>query len=358
MKFVGESWVSSHHFFSLEYFRSLKKEQWLYLGVAVFFILVAAVISSSYSRDSAAYNQMFEMYGASGWGALYEQMFSRETFFLVVSKVFYSLGLGAFFLFLAYSAISLSAKFYLINKHSNDKWLSSAFFISYFLILHDATQIRFGLAIASVFLALHFLADNRKSLFVVLVIFSAIMFHIISLIFVVMVLFSSDKSLRWLFGLVAVSILLYPVNLNDSLLSFVGDAINYFEMHGTFVNKLYIYLSKPSADIFLGMFSRSAMLVYLCAIVIFQFRDKFSAYEGLCYNALLMSIFFYILLKDSVDLQVRIRDLFGFSLVFLMPYIHRFMSNYVGTRNAYAILYSYLGIHLIKFAIYDKMLLL
>ena len=68
--------------------------------------------------------------------------------------------------------------------------------------------------------------------------------------------------------------------------------------------------------------------------------------------------FFYILLKDSVDLQVRIRDLFGFSLVFLMPFIHRGMSVYVGHRSAYIILYLYLGVHLIKFAIYDKMLIL
>lgn len=334
------------------------QKEYLYLALLIGFVVMATIISLSFSRDSENYNRMFEIYGVTGWSGLSSEVFQRETFFLVVSKVLYQLGLGSVFLFFIFAAISISAKFYLINKYSKDKWLSLAFFASYFLILHDSTQIRFGVAIAFVYLALHFLADNRKLAFLVIVIFSAIMFHVVSLVFVVMLFFSNSKSLWWLLGLVAVSIILYPVNLNDDLLGLVGDAVNYFDVHGTFLNNLYRYLSKPSADIFLGMFSRSAMLVYLCAIVIFQYRDKFSAYELLCYNAFILSIFFYILLKDSVDLQVRIRDLFGFSLVFLMPFIHRGMSEYIGSRNAYIILYLYLGVHLIKFAIYDKMLIL
>lgn len=335
------------------------KKKYLQLGILIGLIIISTIISSSFSRDSANYNRLFEIYGALfGWDALFAEMFKREIFVLVISKVLYQLGLGATFFFLIHSAISLSTKFYLIREHSSDWVLSLSFFVSYFFILHDSTQIRFGVAIAFVYLALHFLADNRKLIFLVIVIFSAIMFHVVSLVFVVMLFFSNRKSLWWLLGLVAVSIVLYPVNLNDFLLGLVGDAVNYFDVHGAFLNKLYVYLSKPSADIFLGMFSRSAMLVYLCAIVIFQYRDKFSAYEFLCYNAFILSIFFYILLKDSVDLQVRIRDLFGFSLVFLMPFIHRGMSEYIGRRNAYIILYLYLGVHLIKFAIYDKMLIL
>jgi hypothetical protein len=334
------------------------KNKYLYLGLLVGLIIVATIISSGYSRDSLSYIGTFNYFGRSGWDGLGNDIFYRELFYLIVSKSLYQFGLSAFYLFLIYAILSLTVKFHLINQHSKDKWLSLAFYVSYFFILHDSTQIRFGLAIAFVYLALHFLADNRKFLFLVIVLFSAIMFHIISLVFVVMLLFTSSKSLWWLFGLVAGSVILYPVDLNAVLLSSIENAVNYFEVQGTFLNDLYFYLKNPSADIFLGMFSRSAMLVYLCAIVIFQYRDKFSTYELLCYNAFILSIFFYILLKDSVDLQVRIRDLFGFSLVFLMPFILRGMSVYIGSRNAYIILYLYLGVHLIKFAIYDKMLIL
>ena len=343
---------------SLEKITAYIKKEYLFIGTLLGFIIIATIISSSFSRDSVTYNSMFAMYGSSGWGVFTTEMLQREVFILAASKILFSLGLDAVFLFLTFATLSLSVKFYLIDNCSRDKWLSLAFFGSYFLILHDATQIRFGLAIAFVYMGLHFLADNKKLLFATIVIFSAIMFHVVSLVFILMLLFTTNKSLAWLFGMVLVAIALYPVNLNDALLSFVGDAINYFDVQGTFLNKLYRYLSKPSSDIFLGMFSRSALLVYLCAIVIYQFRSKFSAYEILSYNAFILSIFFYILLKDSVDLQVRIRDLFGFSLVFLMPFIHRGMSVYVGRRNAYIILYLYLGVHLIKFAIYDKMLIL
>ena len=335
---------------------NLSKKQYSYLGLLIVLIALATLISSSFSRDSDSYNKLYEIYGTYQWNALFSEMLKREVFFLLTSKLLYLLGLSAFFLFLIYAAISVSIKFYLIGEHSQDKLLSLAFFVSYFFILHDSTQIRFSLAIAFSYFALHFLAVNRKFLFAIIIIFSAILFHAVSLIFIVMLFFKNNKSLLWLSIMVVLAIVLYSVNLNEIFMRTIGESISYFEVSDSFINKVYRYLANPSSDAFLGMFSRSAMLVYLCAIVIFQYRDKFSTYELLCYNSLILSIFFYILLKDMIDLQVRIRDLFGFSLVFLMPYIHRGMSVYIGQRNAYILLYLYLAVHLVKFAIYDKMI--
>ena len=96
---------------------------------------------------------MFEVSGASGWNALFTEMFQREAFFLAVSKILYQLGLGSVFLFLIYSATSVSVKFYLINEHSKDKWLSLAFFASYFFILFLGTVIP-GLVLKGCFLLL------------------------------------------------------------------------------------------------------------------------------------------------------------------------------------------------------------
>ena len=338
----------------ITYFFDKKKIS--YIGLLIFCIVSAAVISAWFSRDSAAYQHYFISFGKSSWANLKTEAFHKELFFAVVSKAFYKVGIDAFFLFFVFSTISLTVKFYLIAEHSKDKLLSLAFFISYFFILHDSTQIRFGMAIAFSYLALHFLSESRKLLFVIIIVLSAMLFHAVSLVFILMLLFTTKKSLMWLFGMVAVAITLYPVNLNEILVPVIGNCISYFDLSGTFLNKAYGYLSKPSSDAFLGIFSRSATLVYLCAIVIFQFRDKFNKYEILSYNAFLVSIFFYILLKDMIDLQVRIRDLFGFSLVFLMPFIHRGMSVYIGQRYAYILLYLYLAVHLVKFAIYDKMI--
>ena len=122
----------NHRPLSLEKVAAYIKKEYLYIGVLIGFIIIATVISSSFSRDSENYNRLFEVYGASGWDALFTEIFQRETFFLLVSKILYQLGLGSVFLFLIYSAISLSVKFYLINEHSKDKWLSLAFFVSYF----------------------------------------------------------------------------------------------------------------------------------------------------------------------------------------------------------------------------------
>lgn len=333
--------------------------KYLYFGVLISFIILATVISSEFSRDSGNYNRMFERYGATGWDALFSEIFRHEVFVLVSSKVLYQLGVSSVFLFIIHAAISLSVKFYLIDKYSRDKWLSLAFFSSYFFILHDSTQIRFSMAVAFVYLGLSYLADGKKLLFSVTVIFSAILFHISSIIFIAMLFFTSRKSLAWLLGLLLLAVLLYPVSLNLYLLDIINGVIRFFDFNDTFFNKFNrLYLKNPESDGYFGLFNWRVLLVYFCAIVIFQYRNVFSKYELLCYNALLLSIFVYIFAKDIVEIQYRISGLFGFSLVFLVPYIHQWLSEHMSKRNAYIILISFLTAYLLKFSLYDKMIII
>ena len=355
---IDKNRITQHRFLSVKYFRNLTREQYFYLWVLVGFIVLATVISWGFSRDSENYHRMFEAYGASGWDVLFAEMFQREAFLLIVSKALYQLGLGSFFLFLIYSVISLSIKFYLIDKHSRDKVLSLSLFASYFFILHDSTQIRFSMAVAFAYLGLHYLASNRKLLFAAIVTFSAIIFHVAVLGFIVMLFFTTKKSLLWILGLVIVALLSYSVNFNVFLSDLVGGVINYFDIHGTFIDKLNKYLRKPESGVHFGLFNWRVLLVYFCVIVVYQYRNVFSKYELLCYNALVLSVFVYIFMKDVVEIQYRISGLFGFSLVFLVPYIHQWLSEHMSKRNAYIILLSFNMVYLLKFAFYDKMIII
>lgn len=335
-----------------------EKKKYIYIGILLCLIAVATIISSGYSRDSTAYLKLLNYYGSTGWGALTSEMFHYEIFFLVASKLTCEIGLGPIPFFLMISVISLSIKFYLINEYSNDKLLSLAFFASYFFILHDSTQIRFGMGVAFVYLGLHFLAENRKFAFVGVVLFSAVMFHVSTLFFIIMLLFTREKSLYWLLGMIVVALALYPFNFNVIFLSTVEGVIQYFDISGTFLNKVHAYALRQEPMPLLGIFRPIMLLLYFCAFIIFQYRKQFNAYEMLCYNAFLLSIFFYIFLKDIVVLQVRFTDMFGFSLVFLIPFIHRALSCYMGKRNAYIILLSFFTAYLLKFTLYDKMLII
>ena len=138
----------------------------------------------------------------------------------------------------------------------------------------------------------------------------------------------------------------------------IGGMVDYFGIEGTRLNRLHAYLLRPSSDMHLGIFSRHGLLIYLFGIVIFKYRNVFNQYESLCYNAYILSIFFWILLKDSMDLQVRFNDMFGFSLVFLIPYVHRRLSEYVSERNAYIFLLLFFSAYLAKFIFHDKMVVL
>jgi len=343
------------HLPGLEKVKAYIRKEYLYIGTLIVFIVVATVISSSFSVDSVAYNAQFIRYGASGWGGLSTEIFVREPFLLVASKIIYGLGLGSVFLFLIHAVVSLPVKFYLIEKHSKDRYLSLAYFLSYFFILHDCTQLRFGMAVAFVYLGLHYLADNRRLAFSGIVFLSAVLFHNAIAAFIVMLLFTSKRSLLWLLGMVVVAIMFYPLNLNLIMVDFFGGLVDYFGIEGTRFNKLHAYLLKPSSDLHLGIFSRHGLLIYFFGVVIFKYRNVFNKYETLCYNAFILSIFFWILLKDSMDLQVRFNDMFGFSLVFLIPYVHRRLSEYVSERNAYILLLMFFSAYIAKFVFYDKM---
>lgn len=340
-----------------ECFSGLTKKHCFYLGVLLVFIVTATVISSNFSRDSDNYNRKFDEYGVSGWSELTTEIFQREILFVTASKIIYKLGLSSVFLFLIYSITSLSIKFYLINKYSKEKWLSLVFFASYFFILHDSTQIRFGLAIAFLYLGLHFLANNRKLLFATIVAFSAIFLHVASVMFIVMLLLTSKRSLGWLLVMICLAIPLYLVDFRTYMLDTVASAISYYEIKGTVLNKLYSYIRSYNLDVHFGIFNWRVLLVYFCAIVLFQYRNTFGKFEVLCYKSLLVSIIFYILLKDVAEIQYRFSGLFGFSLVFLVPYIHQWLSEHVSKRNAYIILLSFFTVYLLKFAFYDKMIL-
>jgi hypothetical protein len=343
-----------------EYFRSLSKEQSIYLAVLVGFIIIAATISSSFSRDSATYNDLFLMYGGYSWESLVFEThrYRHELFFLIVSKIVYKLGLYSFFLFLIYASISLSVKFWLIYAHSKDKALSLALFTSYFFILHDSTQIRFSIAVAFVFLGMHFLAEKKKYLFSIIVIISAIMFHNAALVFIIMLFFTGSRSIFWLLAMITVAILLYPFDINAFVYEAIKTVLDFFNIEGTRLNRAHGMLLKPGQTEHLGIFKPTIILVYFSALVIYQYRLMFSKYEALCYNSLLLTVFFYILLKDMVDMQIRFRDMFFFSFVFLVPYVHDWMSTYVGKRNAYLILLISFSLYLTKFIFLDKMIVL
>lgn len=350
--------ITVHHIFNGERFRNLTKDQYVYLGVLVGFIIMATAISWGYSRDSVNYNRLFEMYGTSGWGQFPAEVFSRETFFLVVSKPLYSLGLNSIFLFLVYAAIALSVKFYLIDRYSKDKWLSLAFFASYYFILHDSTQIRFSLAIAFVYLGLSFLANNQRYLFMLIVLLSAMLFHRASFVFIVMLFLTRKQSLTWLLALICLAVSLYFVDFRAYLLDTVVPAIRNLEIKGVLIDKLLFYIQRHNIDVNFGLFNWRVLPVYFCAIALFQYRSTFSKYELLCYKSLLVSIFFYILLKDLTEIQYRFSGLFGFSLVFLVPYIHKWLSEKLNVRNSYIILVSFFIVYLIKFAFYDRMIII
>ena len=161
------------------------------------------------------------------------------------------------------------------------------------------------------YLGLVYLAEKRYMVFITAVCVSALLFHTAIIVFLLMLLFVSRDALKWALALLALAVLMYPLDLNVMLVGVIDGVLKYFELEVTRFNKLYNVMVNPSSDVFLGMFTPITLLVYICAFAIYQFRDRFNPFEVVCYNAFILSIAFYILLKDIPDLQVRFGDLFS-----------------------------------------------
>jgi hypothetical protein len=114
---------------------------------------------------------------------------------------------------LFYAAVSVSLKLTGIRLMSVNPFMVLLVYFSQYFLLHEMTQVRIGLATGMFLLGLYYLSNDRKNLFVLIVLLSAL-FHYSSLLYLV-VLFIDAKSFnrRLLMSMLALALLLSVVKL-------------------------------------------------------------------------------------------------------------------------------------------------
>tara|TARA_R110001583_G_scaffold111063_2_gene260152 strand:+ start:29600 stop:30622 length:1023 start_codon:yes stop_codon:yes gene_type:complete len=296
------------------------KKKYIY----IFFSFLAAFLSSHLSLDSAAYQSIFNYYGSSGWTRVISEVGSYEAFFVITAKLLN--GFSSFFWFLIISLISVSLKIYTIEKSSRNFYISFVFYLAYFFVLLDGTQIRVSLAIAIAYLGLYLLSEKKIIKSLVLNLLSALFFHY-SLVFILAIyVFKNKKTIVFLASLWPILILCWWLGVDFLSLSKI--VFSYADQNWVGIDKVNLYLNSYDK----GSAPYSLQFIFLfCAssIVYWRYRDELTDFEVICFNCVFMSLVVLGLFVGASGFQNRVSEIFRFGLIFIFPLYYRYCLEWV-----------------------------
>jgi hypothetical protein len=142
----------------------------------IILILFSGFRGHQVDADSANYIDWFRSISEDDFVNIFNL---KDPAFYLVAHLSVSLGFGVSFLFLFYAAVSLWLKFHIVKHFPGFKYSHFYVYLYFcrFYFVHDMTQIRTGVAVGFISLAL-LLCREKKYIFSFLMFLSAISFHL------------------------------------------------------------------------------------------------------------------------------------------------------------------------------------
>lgn len=292
--------------------------------IFIFFSFLAAYLSTHMSLDSASYQSIFNHYSSSGWGRISSEVRSYEAFFILTAKLLN--GLPYFFWFLIISLISVGLKIYTIEKASRNFYISFVFYLAYFFVLLDGTQIRVSLAIAIAYLGFYFFSENKIFKSLILTFTSAIFFHY-SLVFILVIyVFKNRKTIVFLAGLWPMLILCWWLGVDFLSLSKI--IFSYADQSWIGIDKINSYLNVYNENS--APYSMQFFLLFCASVIVYwRYRDELTDFEIVCFNCVFMSLVVLGLFVGASGIQNRVSEIFRFGLIFVSPLYYRYCLEWV-----------------------------
>lgn len=291
----------------------ISKLIFLIIGIT---ILCFAAFRGNVDRDHQNYINIYG-YILNGQSYLIEPSFYLLTY---ISKFLVD---GYYFLFVSFAMLGVGLKLYSINKLSYLPLASILVYFSNYYFLHEMTQIRAGVAIAICFLGLPSLV-NRKYMSFCIYIGLASLFHYSSLLFLVLILIPKSslnkKELMIYFLMLLLAYGLYEAN--------IGFAKIFSYIPIDFVRQKFIsYSEKANANLVdsVNVFSVFQLIkILISGFIAYSFyKNKPTSVETVLLRLYIYSIISWVMLFDIPAFAIRVSEFFGFSEVFLLPYILR-----------------------------------
>ncbi len=293
-----------------------------FIVIGILLILIAGLRPIGIDNDSMNYVSILRT-------SLSEANFidKEPTFWIIneINKILFRGNEQTFFLIFAIIGVSL--KLYVIRQYSVSPILSLLTYISMFFILQEMTQIRAGVAIGFVFLALHDLERKRNISFVTKILI-ATLFHYSAIVILALYFLSRNKINSFFYFLLPLVGLFF--SYTNVMLEIMYQSVSI--LPDFLSTKIHIYLSfmeqykvKKVNPVNIG--NLFLLCIYYLNLYIATNKQNFKVKEGyylLCIK--LLGFGFFILFSFSF-LEVfayRMANYLFFSLVFLLPIIAQY----------------------------------
>ena len=247
--------IISYFLCFFDFIKETKIKLFVFLLFTASVTLIAGLRTLGVDNDSVVYQQIF----ISSENISFYQIIigdyweNTERGFYLLNKLVYTSGGDIQTLLLTVSILTASLNYSIIYKISPYPFLSLLFYLSFFYLYRDFTQIRYGLSCALVFYAIYFYIKKRNFFFFVFFSFS-ILFHNTSYILLIILpfcLFFKNKLVYFYLPIIGLVGLFY--NFLPLLLS-QGGGMQY----------LQIYLDESgNAGLMIPFIGSVIMLIYI-----------------------------------------------------------------------------------------------
>lgn len=305
-----------------------RSQRLLYIVCGFLLLLVVLLRNHEVSRDYLIYERLYIL--APDLSILKQSFFkyysecSSELSHSILCSFLKATGnsdiTNLWIVFTLYAILGVSAKLYGIKRLSNLEFYSLFIYSCNLFLLHEMTQIRAGLAIGIIFIALAELRDNNKKKFC-LWIFLASFFHFSSLL-VLVVLFFYKYRANPIFWSVAfgVSMFIYFAHVDlFNILKIIPS--EYFQF------KLELYLKEQEKNpIEVNFFNVAFLIQNLIIIVCFYYQkeiEKINPSVNILLNMACLSSCSYLFFTQIPAFSVRVSEVFNCVLIILIPLLTR-----------------------------------
>lgn len=292
--------------------------------IVILLALLAGFQDTSVSKDYLDYQYLFDNIHEMTGGGFYYLLAYEPGFvgIVIFFRKLFEANYGIAIMFF-YALTSLSVKVFTINRLSINPYLVLLFYFSYFFLLHEMTQIRISLA-AGIFLISLIPFLNEKRMTFAGLILLATCFHYSAILYLIILLFNTDKFNKNLYSGVLVLSLLFGI-IKLPVLNLLGNfnASNISTKLATYI------VTSQNGSIEVNVFNSLNILNILCSFYfIFAVKQEILTKDKklmLFLKCNILSIFLLSLLSGAPAFAMRFSQLFSVAQIFLFTYLLRYL---------------------------------
>lgn len=182
--------IASYFLCIFDFIKESKIKLFVYIVFTSIVTLIAGLRTVGVDNDSIAYQQIFiSSDNLSFFQILIGDYWENtERGFYLLNKLIYTLGGDIQTLLLTIALLTAGLNYSIIYKISPYPFLSLLFYLSFFYLYRDFTQIRYGLSCALVFYTIYYYVKKKYFLFLIFLFFS-FLFHNTSYILILILPF-------------------------------------------------------------------------------------------------------------------------------------------------------------------------